>query len=205
MKRREKLCRNILLTALALIGIWLLLGKPLPLLPDYRRAERTYFLEPKAIVHVMRQDGRVLSRDRDSLYLFQQTGWTVENRSIQQFPLEDGFGCAMAAQRGLAAPMTFYAVDGSEAAETVELCYTITPEGDTEPAYMYLLHAAGVNGVFVLPLVLEPTEDGGYSGREQDYVTDVYELWQGYRTHSDVTCSVTFYDAQGNTIKILQL
>ena len=67
MKRREKLIRNLLLTVLALIGAWFLLGRPLPLKLDYRRAEQAHFLEEKEILQVQWTDGRVLSRDAENL------------------------------------------------------------------------------------------------------------------------------------------
>jgi len=113
MTRREKLVFNLLLTALALIGVWFFVGRPLPLRMDYRRAEQAYFMTEKEVLQVWRKEGRILSYDRENLYLFQQHGWLVENRSIQQFPMEDGFGCAMAVQNKLAVPMVFYAWDAS--------------------------------------------------------------------------------------------
>ena len=104
MKRREKLCRNILLTALALIGIWLLLGKPLPLLPDYRRAERTYFLEPKAIVHVMRQDGHVVGYMRvylwntNSAVSAKRTVLSIDDIGVDEALRNQGIGTQMMTQ-----------------------------------------------------------------------------------------------------------
>ena len=89
-----------------------------------------------------------------------------------------------------------------DADELLTLCrdYAITPDGAEEPEFVYDIGVHGANGMFRFCLTLEPTEDGGYSGREQDYVTDVYEIWQGYRTHSAYDFTITFCDGQGTVI-----
>ena len=106
LTRKGKLVRNLAVSAALLVFLWYAFDRPLPLRWEYRMAEKAYFLEEKTVLHIWEPDGRVLSRDRDTLYLFQLDGFSVADRSIQEFPLKDGAGFVMAQNRGsVAMPM----------------------------------------------------------------------------------------------------
>lgn len=208
MNRKGKLLRNLLLILAALEILWVQAGKPLLLEWEYRRAERSHFLDEKSVIHTWETDGRVLSRDRDTLYLFQLDGFSVADRSIQEFPLTDGAGFAMARNRGsVAMPMDFIAYEESGKAVSAELRYSVSLESGEQ--YDYEMTVLPEGQVFRFCLTLEPsmyTDNGqpAYDGVESDAVTDIYEVYQGYRVWSDYELTITFLDEAGNTVARLR-
>ena len=208
MNRKEKLLRNVLLILAALMILWVQAGKPLPLEWEYRRAEQAHFLEEKTILHIWESDGRVLSRDRDTLYLFQLDGFSVADRSIQEFPLTDGAGFVMAQNRGsVAMPMDFVAYEETGQAAKAQLRYSLTRASGEQ--YDYEMTVLPEGQVFRFCLTLEPsmyTDSGqpAYDGNETEAVTDIYEVYQGYRVWSDYELTITFLDEAGNIVDELR-
>lgn len=197
MSRGKKLLRNLMVCVFCLLGVWFLAGRPLfSLEREYSRAEKSYFMEEKEILAVWEPDGRILSCDAENLYLYQQEGFFVPDRSIQSFPLEEGFGFAMAVNRGVGQVMEFFAYDASGKADTATLKYTISQDG--KEACAYNLGVLGENGVFRFCLTQTPlgyTDDGWplYDGGEPELMTDIYEVWQGYSICTNYDFSITFY------------
>lgn len=208
MNRKEKLLRNVLLILTALVILWVRAGKPLPLEWEYRRAEQAHFLEEKTILHIWEADGRVLSRDRDTLYLFQLDGFSVADRSIHEFPLTEGAGFVMAQNRGsVVMPMDFVAYEETGQAAKAQLRYSLTRAGGEQ--YDYEMTVLPEGQVFRFCLTLEPsmyTDSGhpAYDGNETETVTDIYEVYQGYRVWSDYELTITFLDEAGNTVAELR-
>lgn len=204
MKRFWKLMGNLLLIAVCAFLLWSLKGKPLNLAASYNRALRSHFIDdPPSTLTVWPQQGRVLAKREDTLYLYQQDSWGVPDESIQTFPIQDGMGFCMARNNELELPLEIFAYEESGKAASAKLWYAISYEGETLAEYERSGWKHG--NLFEFQVNVEPsgyTEDGSpyYDGDTQEIVTDVYEVWQGYNIWANYELTITFYDEAGAVI-----
>lgn len=204
MKRGWKLARNVLIIAICLFLFWCLKGKPLPRELAYRRAVQSNFRDENNWDRLWQNQGRILCRDDDKLYLYQHDGWFVPDESIQEFPLEDGMGYAMAIHTDPALPLEFFLYEDSGTAVSAELAYTLFSEAGREmQAFQATVSRSG--DIFHIPVTVAPNsyiKDGqpGYDGNEVENYKAIYEQYLGYSIWQGYTLTVTFLDADGSPI-----
>lgn len=204
MKRFWKLMGNLLLITICVFLLWSIKGKPLNLAASYNRALRSHFMDnPPSTLSVWPQQGRVLAKQGDTLYLYQQDDWFVPDESIQAFPVRDGMGFCMARNNEMELPLEIFAYEESGKAASAKLQYTITYEGEILAEYERTGWKQGK--LFEFQVNVEPSgyaEDGSpyYDGNTQEYSTDIYEVYQGYSIWSGYELTITFYDETGAEI-----
>ncbi len=204
MKNRTwKLIRNLFLILLLLAGFWMIKGKPLPMELAYRRALRSYFIEEPT--RLWRDQDRILSRDKDNLYIYQQDGYMVGDETIQTFPIEDGKGFAMVCNREMELPLEIWAWEESGQAVTAKLKYEIW---DEEDRYVFKVNGEKTGKVFYLPVLAHAfgfSHDGRpyYDGAESLAMEDIYQDYLGYRLHQSYKLTIQLLDERGGEVGII--
>ena len=204
MRRGWKLIRNVLIIVVCLFLFWSLKGKPLPREWAYARAVQSNFWDDSDWARLWQDKGRILCRSEDALYLYQQDGWWVPDESIQQFPLENGMGYAMAIHSDPATPLEIFAYEDSGKAVMAELEYTLFSEAGREmQAHQSVVQKS--QEIFHFTVTVEPisyTEDGrpAYDGNEPENYKAIYEQYLGNNIWQEYELTMTFYDADGNVV-----
>lgn len=213
LSRKGRAVRNALAGLLCLFLLWVKLGYPLPLSPDFQRIAREYQLEPCTLIYISQRADDGWGRQRQTAVgrtdgglvtaVFRDGSWFRRFWDWEPLafrPFADHLACAPSPTE----PGALYLATDLEAAEQVFCSLTITRfpfDESREPAWRYTLEEESLgDGVFRLQLEHLSAEDSSAYASEGVVWAELCRIFDPTYSHMRCEIETTFRNSAGEEL-----